>query len=113
MLSRKYRASRIDIEQTIKTGFSANGDFLYAKVLEKGVKTLGFSIVVSKKVEKTSVGRHRIKRIISSVIEEKVKGNKDLPLKTVVFLVKRIDNEAGFSVKIRKDTEKVLSKIFA
>ncbi|MDD4803760.1 MAG: ribonuclease P protein component [Candidatus Pacebacteria bacterium] len=112
MISRKYRASRIDIERAIKTGFSVNGDFLYAKVLEKGVEKLGFSIIISKKVEKTSVGRHHIKRLISSIIEEKIKENSFFSNKIVVFFVKKAE-KIDFSVKIRKDTEKILSKIFA
>jgi ribonuclease P protein component len=111
MLSRKNRASRIDIEKDIKTGFSVSGDFLYAKVVEKGVEKLVFSIIVSKKVEKTSVGRHNIKRLISSVIEEKIKENNVLRPKIVVFIVKKTD-KVGFSTKIKKDTEKVFDKIF-
>ncbi|MFA6797557.1 MAG: ribonuclease P protein component [Candidatus Paceibacterota bacterium] len=110
MISRKYRASRIDIERAIKTGFSINGDFLYAKVLEKGIERLGFSIVISKKVEKTSVGRHRIKRLISSVIEEKLKESKVFPNKIVVFFVKRLD-KLGFCLKIKEDTKKIINKI--
>lgn len=112
MISRKYRASRIDIERAIKTGFSVNGDFVYAKILEKGVERPSFSIVVSKKIEKTSVGRHHIKRLISSVIEEKLKESKVFPNKMVIFFVKRTEKIA-FSVKIRKDIEKILNKIFA
>lgn len=111
MLSRKYRASRIDIETAVKTGFSVSGDLLYAKVLEKGVKKPAFSIVISKKIEKTSVGRHRIKRIVSSVIEEKVRENTKIPFKIVVFFVKGLD-KTGFVVKIRKDVNNILDKIF-
>lgn len=110
MLNRKYRGSRIEIENAIKTGFSVNGDFLYAKVLEKGVEKLSFSIIVSKKIEKTSVGRHYIKRMISSVIEEKIAQKDVLSNKTVVFFVKTFD-KVGFSLKLKKDTEKILNKV--
>ena len=112
MLNRKYRASRIDIETTVKTGFSVSGDLLYAKVLEKGLKKTAFSIIISKKVEKTSVGRHHIKRIISSIVEEKIKENIGFSNKIVVFFVKNKD-KVNFSAKIRKDTEKIFNKIFA
>ncbi|MFA5935206.1 MAG: ribonuclease P protein component, partial [Candidatus Paceibacterota bacterium] len=107
MLSRKNRASRIDIERAVKTGFSVSGDFLYAKVLEKDVKTLCFSVIVSKKIEKTSVGRHHIKRIISSVIEERIKEKEIFSSKIVVFFVKNIDKVDPFT-KIRKDADKIL-----
>ena len=111
MLNRRYRSSRIDIEKTIKTGFSVNGDFLYAKVLEKGVEKLSFSVIVSKKIEKTSVGRHHIKRIISSVIEDKIKENMDISPKIVIFFVKSFD-KTNYFLKIKKDTNTILNKIF-
>ena len=58
MLKSKYRATRLNIEDTIKNGIMISENFLYAKVSRKDSENAGFAIVVSKKIEKTSVGRH-------------------------------------------------------
>lgn len=110
MLNRKYRATRVDIEDTIKTGISIFGTFLYAKISKKDHKKLGFSIVVSKKNEKTSVGRHLIKRKISSYIEERLHKINLESKKTLVFFIK--NNKEPLSYKeIEKDVDFILNQI--
>lgn len=76
MLRNKYRAGRQDIEDTIKFGVTISENFLYAKISRKDGEKPGFAIVVSKKIEKTSVGRHRMKRKISAAIEENLKKDR-------------------------------------
>ena len=110
MLNRKYRASRIDIEEAIKTGISIMGRFLYAKISKKDTDHGGFAIVVSKKNEKTSVGRHLIKRKISSYIEKNLKNIRPDFKKTVVFIVKKTEEKMSYE-ELEKDVDFVLKSI--
>ena len=71
---------------------------------------MGFAIVVSKKIEKTSVGRHLIKRKISSYIEENLSKINPNFKKTVVFVVKKIDGLVDY-IKAKKDVESILEKV--
>ena len=110
MLSRKYRATRINIEDTVKTGISIFGKFLYAKVSKKDGDKLGFAIIVSKKNEKTSVGRHLIKRKITSYIENNLSKIKPEIKKTVVFLLKKTNEPLDYK-EVEKDVDFVLEKV--
>ena|ERR1035437_1795280 len=110
MLSRKYRATRPNIEDTIKTGASVFGKFLYAKISRKESEKVGFAIVISKKNEKTSVGRHFIKRKISSYIEVNLpKINKEFK-KTVVFFIKKTKEPIDYK-EAKKDVEFVFEQV--
>lgn len=109
MLSRKYRANRLDIGETMKTGISIFGAFLYAKISRKEAVKAGFAIVISKKNEKTSVGRHLIKRKISSFIEEDVSKMDKNFKKTVVFLIKKTNEVINYN-EVKKDVKFVLEK---
>ena len=116
MIPRKYRATRIDIENTIKTGINLDSPILYAKVRAcppkegKDPENTGFAIVISKKVEKTSVGRHLIKRRISDVIEKNLNKIKPDFKKTVVIFAKKTDKIPSYA-EIKKDLESILIKI--
>jgi ribonuclease P protein component len=110
MLNRKFRASRTEIEEVIKTGVNMFGNFINAKISRKNTEKLGFSIVVPKKVEKTSVGRHRIKRKISSYIEQNIKQVPNDTKKVVVFLVKKVEKSLDYE-DIRKNIEKILKNL--
>ncbi len=112
MLNRKFRAERVNIEEAIKTGLNLPSTSFYVKVSRKDEKKLGFAIVISKKVEKTSVGRHAIKRKISAVIEDNLsKINPDFK-KTLVFFPKKTDKTLPFSV-LQREIEEMLKKIKA
>ncbi len=107
MLARKYRGTKAGIEATIKKGQTLSGDSLYAKALTGDSPQ--FAIIVSKKVEKTSVGRHLIKRKISGVLEnELTKISPDFK-KTVVFFVKQSEGGVNFT-KIKKDLLEIMKK---
>lgn len=110
MLARKFRLNRQEIEETIKKGVSLNGFFFYIKELYiSSRKDNGFSIIVSKKVEKTSVGRHRIKRVVSSIIENSNIYKKELKLNSFVFILKQKDSLD--EEKLKKDLGDIISKI--
>lgn len=110
MLSRKYRATRPNIEETIKTGISVFGKCLYAKISRKETEKAGFTIVVSKKNEKTSVGRHLIKRRISGYIERNLYKINPNFKKTIVFLIKQTKEPMDYK-EIEKDVNFVLEKV--
>jgi len=111
MLNRRYRATRTNIERVIKTGISISGNFIYAKISKKDEKTPSFAIVVSKRDEKTSVGRHLIKRKISSYIEENLTKISSNFRKTIVFFLKKTNKTINFD-EIKKDIDFILKKIF-
>ena len=110
MLSRKYRATRKDIENAIKSGFNVESTVLYAKVSRKDTEKAGFAIVVSKKVEATSVGRHLYKRRISDALEKNLsKFGPDFK-KTIVFFAKKQAKVPEYA-EIRKAVEEIIKKI--
>lgn len=110
MLNQKYRATRLNIGETMKTGIPIWGDLLYAKISRKEAEKASFAIIISKKNEKTSVGRHRIKRKITGYIE------KDLPKinlnfkKTVVFLIKQIKKPINYK-EIEKEVGFIMGRL--
>lgn len=109
MLNRKYRATRIDIESTIKTGIPLSGNVLYGKISRNNGEKATFAIVVSKKVEKTSVGRHLVKRKISAFLEANLDSIKKDFKKTIVFFVKN-NKAADFFMQAEKDLKEILVK---
>lgn len=110
MLSRKYRASRKDIEDAIKNGMTISEAILYAKVSRKDSEKAGFAVVVSKKIEKTSVGRHAMKRKISAAIEENIKKMNPSFKKTVVFFPKKTEKPVPYA-EIKKEVGEILKKV--
>jgi len=86
MFSRKNRIPREKLEEIIKQSKSLGGDFFNIKFSENNLDFPRFSVVVSKKVCKSSVGRHLLKRRTFSVIRASFKAfsNKDY-----VFFVKK------------------------
>lgn len=109
MLSRKYRATRSNIEETIKNGVSILGSLLYAKISRKSTENIGFAIVISKKNEKTSVGRHLIKRRICSYIEKNLPKITSDFKKTIVFFIKKVEKPINYK-EIEKDVEFIIKK---
>lgn len=112
MLARKFRLNRQEIEEIIKKGISLNGFFFYIKTLNiSNRKNNGFSIIISKKVEKTSVGRHRIKRIVSSIIENTGFYKKELKFNSFVFILKQKEKKLFSETGLKNDVEDVIKKI--
>jgi len=68
-------------------GRSFSTQFFLIKVIENGLGLNRFGIIVSKKIDKRAVARNRIKRLISSCIEELY---KDMGFGyDMLFIVKR------------------------
>lgn len=109
MLSRKYRVKRSDITDTITKGATILGDLLYVKMSRKEGEKSTFSIIISKKNERTSVGRHFIKRKISSYIENYLLKNTPKIKKTVVFMLKNTKEPINYK-KIEQDVVFILNK---
>jgi len=109
MFQRKYRANREDIEKTIKNGFNIQGNFVYAKVSREKRENTTFAIIISKKTEKTSVGRHLLKRRIDSAIEDYIKVKKQEIFKTIIVFPKKFENIPKYS-QIHGDIFEILSK---
>jgi len=109
MLRQKYRASRLNIEDAIKSGLTVSESSLYAKVSRKDGDMPGFAIVVSKKIEKTSVGRHRIKRKISGALEANMAKMSPSFKRTIVFFPKKTEKPVLYE-NVRKDLEEILKK---
>ena len=109
MLSRKFRATRKDIEDTIKTGITISKESVYAKISRHETERAGFAIVVSKKNSKTSVGRHMIKRKISSFIEENLKNINPNFKKTIVFFFKKTEIQFSYD-ETKNDVNSILKK---
>lgn len=89
MLSRKYRITKEYVEKVIKFGKGPNFDVFYVRKMSNNLENRRFSVIVSKKIEKTSVGRHLIKRRIWSIIE-KIDENELSKNEDVVIFVKKI-----------------------
>ncbi len=86
------RANKKEIDEAIKNGKTVSGDFMYAKVSRISLEKPSFAIIVSKKVEKTSVGRHFVKRKISSILEkELLKMSSGFKKTAVIFAKKKED----------------------
>ena len=110
MLNKKFRATKKHIKETMEKGFFLHGDNIYAKISQKDYKKTLFAIIVGKKDCKTSVGRHTIKRKISSFLESKIGFFDKIRNKTVVFILKKTTGQIDY-VKIKEDIEGIFKKL--
>jgi ribonuclease P protein component len=97
MIPKKFRAEKKQIEETIKRGLNIYGKNFYLRVSRSKAEKAGFSVVISKKTEKTSVGRHKIKRQVMSVIESLLSKINKNTTKTVVVYVKKSEKPLLFA----------------
>ncbi|MGB8815878.1 MAG: ribonuclease P protein component [Minisyncoccia bacterium] len=103
MLAKKYRISSEDIGRTIKNGKSFHADHFYGKFALNNTKNSRFAVVSSIKIEKTSVGRHLLKRRISSTIESFFKKNPkslEIPFDLIIFSKKGAPLLSFFQISI-------------
>ena len=84
MLKRKFRIPKG--QRLNNSGFLSSPLFTI-KVRENGLSLSRFAIIVSKKVDKRAVARNRIRRLISSCLEEMYNGLKQG--KDTIFIVKK------------------------
>jgi ribonuclease P protein component len=93
MLSKKYRLTRTLAEVVVRRGQRKTGSFFVLKVAEIPKKWPSIAIVVPKRVVKTSVGRHRLKRLIAHSLFD------EIPLlpssKAVLFTVTRVPDDVN------------------
>jgi ribonuclease P protein component len=106
MFSRKNRISREKLEEIIKQSKSLGSDFFNVKFDENNLYFPRFSIIISKKVCKSSVGRHLLKRRFVSIIKSQIKAfsNKDY-----VFFVKKEATNKNFK-EIKTSFESFIAK---
>ncbi len=100
MFSRKNRIPREKLEEIIKQSQSLGGDFFNVKFLENNIDFPRFSVVVAKKVCKSSVGRHLLKRRFFSVIRANFEtfscDRGDFSNKDYVFFLKKESIDKDF-----------------
>lgn len=76
MLSKKKRISRKEFTEAYASLKNLRGSFFYIKANYSTQEELKVSVVVSKKVCKTSVLRHKVKRQVYSVFQKLEKDKK-------------------------------------
>lgn len=97
MLPRKYRIVKEDMENIIKFGKGPSFDFFYVKKSKNIGQNSRFAIIVSKKVEKTSVGRHLLKRRFWSVLDNLDKKSLNIP-QDYIFFIRKYFNKKDFLI---------------
>jgi len=95
MFSKKNRIPRIDIENIIKKGQNLDSGLFYLKFTVNNVEKPRFSVIVSKKVAKSSVKRHLFKRRFINQVKEHSFKNGDY----VFFLKKEAQNKTFKEMK--------------
>lgn len=99
MLPRICRIPKDKIEDVIKLGSGPNYELFYVKSRPNGLKNSRFSIIVSKKVEKTSVRRHLVKRRVWGILEKLDKDGLDKGIDSIIFIKKRTRKEDFLTIK--------------
>ena len=97
MFSRKNRIPKEKLEEIIKQSKSLGSDFFNIKYIENNLNFSRFSVIVSKKVTKSSVGRHLLKRRLCSIINSEA--NYFLGKDCVFFLKKEAVKESFKDLK--------------
>jgi ribonuclease P protein component len=98
-----------DFEKLFKTGRSIYGRFLGFKVLKNDLDYSRFSVILSKKIQKSAVDRHFLKRKIFNVI---TKIDKKLPfsIDCVIIVLPNSKKDVNFS-DIEIEIIQILAKI--
>jgi ribonuclease P protein component len=99
MLSRKFRVTKEDMEQVTRFGKGPNYDFFYVKSQTNKLKNIRFAVIVSKKVEKTSVGRHLLKRRFWAVLDKLEKNRFKKQTDFAFFVKKTFDKKDILAIK--------------
>ncbi len=111
MLPINRRLKKASFEEIMKDGLFLHGDSFYARILAPtSLKLRGASLIPSKfafvvpvKVKKTSVGRHLIKRRMSTVVEKLLITLK--PAFSMVIFAKKDVSKLPFSAIEQEITE--------
>lgn len=70
MIEKKHRIDTETLKKVIKTGKNSHSEHFFVKILPNTLEISRFSVIISKKTSKLSVGRHLLKRQISDIIEK-------------------------------------------
>jgi ribonuclease P protein component len=84
MFSKEKRIPREVIESIFKQKNTVFSDFLMIKILDSGQKITRFAVIVTKKVEKSAVKRHFLKRRYLNILK---KLEKEMTFKKIDILV--------------------------
>lgn len=95
-----------EVKEVLMKGVSRSGAFVRAKIAKNDEGRTLVTVVVSKKTEKTAVGRNRLKRRVREVLREVITGG-GIRGKSVVILVNPSARTAKFQ-EIREDVKRVL-----
>ena len=106
MFSRKNRIPREKLEEIIKQSKSLGSDFFNVKYLENNLDFPRFAVIISKKVCKSSVGRHLLKRRLTSIVSGE---QKNLPNKDYVFFLKKEAVKESFK-NLKTSFERFINK---
>ena len=99
MLSRKFRVTKEDMELVIRSGKGPSHDFFYVKTLANNLNNSRFAVIVSKKIEKTSVGRHLLKRRVWAIIDKLEKKRFKKQMDFAFFVKKAFDKKDILTIK--------------
>lgn len=109
MLPTKLRVKKELFPEIAKKGSFLSGENVYIRFLDrKDNKATHFSFIVPVKVDKTSVGRHRIKRKMTAAVEKSL-SNLGTGLSILIYAKK--DLSALPLSQIEEEILKLLSKI--
>ncbi|USN94667.1 MAG: ribonuclease P protein component [Candidatus Nomurabacteria bacterium] len=95
MLNKIFRLKSVDFDQKF-VFFYENDVFSLKKTREP--KELGFSVVIPKKIIKSAVKRHRIKRIVLAEVSKNLYKIR-LKNKILIFIKKEINNKTENETK--------------
>lgn len=98
MIPRTRRVTTSLVDFIMKNGRVTHGRFTYFRYVKEGDTSLQgrlfprslFSIIVPKSVEKTSVGRHRLKRKVAHALEKVFRDAKP-GIAALIFVKKQIE----------------------
>ena len=108
MLPIKRRLRNESFDKVMKEGVFVHSDNLYIRFIDrKDNQTSLFSFIVPIRTKKTSVGRHLIKRRVSSVVEKALQDIKP-GFSSLIFVKKDISPTPYF--KIEEEVLELLKK---
>jgi ribonuclease P protein component len=109
MLPQNKRVKKEMIPKILRNGSFLSGEHFTIQYLDRqDQRSTRFSLVVSGKVDKTSVGRHRIKRKMTAVVESIL--NTVKPGLSVLIFAKKTAAELPYQ-GIQKEIVGLLSKL--
>lgn len=98
-----------DFEKIFKTGRSVYGRFLGFKSLKNDLNYSRFSVILGKKIKKSAVARHLLKRKIFNVIARE-RTKLPFSIDCVIIVLPSIKENPKFS-KLEAEVKEILAKI--